>query len=414
MRGWIMFAVILMIVGSVYADTPYGQVTQSVNVQVSLLNQEPDPAQPGRYVNLRFRVENLGAFNSGKAMFELVTEFPFSLDAGDSAERELGTLYGRSIGDGAATLFYKMRVDKNAIEGDNYVRLRYSIDGGSNWVLSDKFAVRVQSVYPIVGIEDVDTTPDKIEPGMSATVVVTLKNYADAVMEDVTLALDLSSSAMPFAPVDSTSEKKVKFLGAGESKAVVFEIMALGNAASQLYKVPITISYYDSSGTAHTKEDILALVVGAKPDITTTVDSQTVYSGGKAGTVTVKFVNKGVTDVKFLNVELLESDSFELYTPRQVYIGDLDSDDYETAEFGMFVKSTKERSIVMPIRLEYTDPNNERFGENFDLELKLYSGDELKRYGLAKGSSFTGIVILLVIVVGGYYLYSRRKKKPSK
>lgn len=406
-----MIIMLLLFVGMAIADTPSGQVSRSVNLQISLLNSDPDPAQPGRYVELRFRVENLGTFNTADTLFELIPEFPFSMDPGESTERELGTIYGRSIGDEAATLYYKVRVDRNAIDGDNYVRLRYTVDNGKTWALSDKFTIRVQSVYAIVGIESVKTTPRKIEPGKKAEVVVTLKNLADSIMEDVTLKLDMSSSTMPFVPIDSTSEKKVKSLAPGESKAFAFDIMALGDAASQIYKLPIVISYVDATGTYYNKSDILALVVGATPEIETSVDEQTFYSSGRSGKVTVRFVNRGVTDIKFLNVNLEPSDDFEIISGSTVYIGDLDSDDYETAEFDIYVKGTKEDHVVLPLKLEYTDPNNEEFMQNVALRVNLYSGEQLKRYGLSRGNGFTGIFIILVIVIGGYFGYQKWKKK---
>ena len=403
--------VLVLCLELVLADTSTGRVSESVNLQISLLNQDPDPAQPGRYVELRFRVENLGAYNTGETIFELVPEFPFSLDPGDSSTRRLGTLYGRSIGEEAATLYYKLRVDKDAVEGNNYLRLRYSVNNGTNWVLTDKFTIRVQTVYAIVGIESVETTPTKIEPGKRAKVIITLKNFADSLMEDVTLKLDMSSSSMPFAPVDSTSEKKIKFLESGEAKDFVFDIIVLGNAESQIYKLPIVISYFDSAGSFYNKSDILALVVGSTPNIETMIDSQTVYSSGNAGKITIKFVNKGVTDVKFLNVRVSPTKEVEVYSSQSIYIGNLDSDDYETAEFNVYVKGTKADYVIIPIKLEYTDPNNEGFEQDLELKLNLYSSGDMKKYGLSKGNGIVGIVIILVIVGGGYYAYRRWKKR---
>lgn len=410
MKRCLLLLFVILMASIVIADTPSGQITQSVNIQVSLLNHDPDPAQPGRYVDLRFRIENLGAYTAEDTIFELFTEYPFSLDPGKSARRELGSIYGRSIGDDAATLFYKVRVDRNAIDGDNFVRIRYSVDRGNTWVLSDLFTIRIQSAYAIVGIEKVTTTPTKLEPGKKAKVAITLKNLADSVMEDVTLKLDMSSSTMPFVPIDSTSEKKVKSLAPGESKDFVFDIMALGDAEAQVYKLPIVISYVDAAGTFYNKSDILALVVGATPDIQIYVDEQSAYSAGRAIKVTVRFVNKGVTDVKFLNVMLPEGDGFEIISNPTVYIGDLDSDDYETAEFDVYVEKTSD-DVILPLKLEYTDPNNEEFIQNVELKLNLYSAEQQKRYGLNGGNGFTGIFIVVLILGGGYFGYRKWKKK---
>lgn len=411
----ILLAIMLLASMSfVVADVSSGKVSQSVNTQISLLNQDPDPAQQGRYVELRFRIENLGAYNSGDAVFELVPEYPFSMDPGQSAIREVGTLYGRTIGEDAATLYYKLRVDEDALDGDNYVRLRYTVDGGKIWALSDQFTIRIQNPYPIIGIESVTSSPEKIEPGKEAEIVITIKNLANSVMEDVTLKLDLSGDTIPLAPIDSTSEKKVGVLGAGKSKELKFKVIALGDAESKIYKVPITISYRDSTNQIYNKSDILALVIGATPDIVSSIDVQTSYSDGTVNKITLRFVNKGVTDVKFFNVEILESDDFEIISVPIVYVGDVDSDDYETVEFDIFVDKTRENSVMIPLRLEYTDPNNERFVQDISLDLNLYTGREIKKYGLNGGRGISWILILLILGGGSYFAYRKFGKKKKK
>ncbi|MBW2971183.1 hypothetical protein KY320_03415, partial [Candidatus Woesearchaeota archaeon] len=236
---------LLILIGSVYADTPSGRVSESVNVQVSLLTQNPDPVQPGRYVEIRFRAENLGVYNAEDVVFELMPEYPFSLDPSVSARVQVGTLYGRSMGEDAATIYYRVRVDKDAIEGDNGLRLKYSTDGGSSWILLDTFDIRVQTLDAAVDITNVASTPRKIEPGKSSVVEVTVKNLADSLLQDVAVKLDLSDDEMPFVPVNSISEKRIATLGAGQSTVFEFELMAEGDAASQVYKVPIDITYTD-------------------------------------------------------------------------------------------------------------------------------------------------------------------------
>jgi len=343
-----------------------------------------------------------------------VPSYPFVLDPGESLMRELGTLYGRSIGDEAATLYYKLRVDRKAIQGDSELKLKYTFDDGKTWVLLDPFVIRVQSIDATVGITRIKSIPTKIEPGKSARVIVTLRNLADSVMEDISLKFDLTSDDMPFAPVNSTSEKKVRSLGAGESVDYVFDLLVLGDAASQVYKVPIVLSYADETGKLYNKSDILALVVGTRPDIAITIDDQEFYSSGSAGEITIKFVNKDVTDVKFLNVELMPSDDFDVFSTSSVYLGDLDSDDYESADFKVFVKGTDASSVKIPLKLDYKDANNEAFVQNVELNLRLYSKTEMKQFGLVQSSNTMGIVIILVIVVGGIYLYRKKKKKKKK
>jgi len=71
------------------------------------------------------------------------------------------------------------------------------------------------------------------------------------------------------------------------------------------------------------------------------------------GTVSIKFVNKGATDARFLNIILKKSDDYETISSDNVYIGDLDSDDYETADFKINVKRLKSSKLNIPVHFEF-------------------------------------------------------------
>jgi hypothetical protein len=388
-------------------------ISNEPNIKATLLSQNPDPVAPGRYVELRFQIENLGTAQADNLVFELNPEYPFSLDPGVSPQIKLGTFYGRSIGTESATLYYKLKVDPNALEGLNTVKLGYSIDGGDSWALLDTFEIRVQASDPQIAISSVSTSPERLEPGKNAKLTVTVSNMADSFIQDVSVKLDLSSSTLPFAPVNSVTEQKAKTITAGNTMDFGFDLITMGDAVSNIYKVPITLRYHDSAGNLHNKSDYISIIVGTAPDIQVMLDSQSFYTAGVAGDVSIKFVNKGVTNAKFMNVQILPSDSFELLSADTVYIGKLDSDDFETADFKIFVKPTSEKIVGMPMQITYTDSNNQAYEQKLNIPIKMYSGAELKKFGLVKGSNMSWIFFLVVVAGVGYYIY-RKKKKAKK
>lgn len=99
-------------------------LTNSVSLKVALVNQDPYPAEPGGYVNLLFKVENWGTEKAENVVFELLPEYPFSLDIGVSTTKELGTIRGLETGERAFLLKYKVRVDKDAIDGENEIAVK--------------------------------------------------------------------------------------------------------------------------------------------------------------------------------------------------------------------------------------------------------------------------------------------------
>lgn len=111
--------------GTIFTNTAY--------IKTTLVNQNPSPADPGAYDDLLFKIENAGTNSAQNVTLELIPEYPFSLDLGISAVTELGTVYGLQNGNNAFLVNYKVRVDKDAINGDNEIKLKYSIGDGSTY-----------------------------------------------------------------------------------------------------------------------------------------------------------------------------------------------------------------------------------------------------------------------------------------
>jgi hypothetical protein len=93
-------------------------------VNISLLNQDPYPAIPGEYVKIVFKVTGLENKLCNGLNLQLVPLYPFSLDNNDT----LRTTEGSNFIQEQNTEWlvpYKLRVDKDAISGDNEIKLNY-------------------------------------------------------------------------------------------------------------------------------------------------------------------------------------------------------------------------------------------------------------------------------------------------
>lgn len=121
--------------GDVYTDTVY--------LDTILVNQDPYPAEPNGYVDLRFKIENRGTESAKNVTVELLPSYPFSLDPGVSATQELGTIQGLQYEDNAYTVNYKVMVNKDAVDDTSQINLKYSYDGGG--VYTQTFDVKVSN-----------------------------------------------------------------------------------------------------------------------------------------------------------------------------------------------------------------------------------------------------------------------------
>ena len=133
-----LFALIIVLSNSILAEsvsvfnTTSGTVITGIAyLKVTFVNQDPSTAEPGGYVDLLFKLENMGTVAAENVTFELLLAYPFSLDPGISAARDLGTLKGMQSGDNAFLIRYKVRVDKDAINGENEIKIKYSYGDGT-------------------------------------------------------------------------------------------------------------------------------------------------------------------------------------------------------------------------------------------------------------------------------------------
>ena len=408
----ILIVILILIVLSLGVNAQVmTKLSKYADVRVSFVNQEPDPAEPGKYVDVRFKFENNGFDQAKEVVIELLPEYPFSLDPGKSAIKKLGALHARQFGETAVIIKYKLRIDKNVVEGENELKLRYKFDG-YGWIEPDNFNINIQTHDAILAVDAVSIDKKTLEPGSSGIVKIKLANKADSILKNIKVTLGLGD--LPLVPIDSTNEKSIYKIDSRQSYEFEFKVLAKPNADSGVYKVPLSVSYLDELGKSYLKNVTIGLTIGAKPDLSITLDDSEIYESGKSGEIFVKIVNKGVTDIKFMNIKLMPSDNYRILSNEEVYIGNIDSDDYETADFELFIGGSKEKKVSLPVVLEYKDANNNDFKERIELTLDLYSASEAKKFGLKKGNGFVGNLVIVVIVVAGLFIYRKWRKHKKK
>ncbi|NTV22852.1 MAG: LPXTG cell wall anchor domain-containing protein [Nanoarchaeota archaeon] len=398
------------------------------SINISLMNQDPDPVKPGDYVELRFKVSN----ENGRTIAEglelmLDPQYPFSLDPGADPLTVIGDLpgYGGS-GKNIIVAKYKVRVDDSAKEGDNKIKLNFRV-GKSEWI-SHEYVINVKTIEANLAIVSVETIPESIKPGDKAQIKIKVKNMADSTIRDVAMLLDLTFStvrsqmstvsatdtitafnALPFAPVGSATEQKIDMLLPGEEKTFTYNLIAYSDAQSKVYKIPVQLTFYDNVMERQVKTDLVGVVVGTKPDLSVIIDETDLVVGKKAGTISIKFINKGFSDVKFLDVKMNDSDCFSVLSAHEVYIGNVDSDDYETAEFKLYCDTglNAERSVQLPIFIQYRDSNNNLYEENIVLPLEIYDSSKM---GEEKQNNLLPMLGVGAVLVVGFIIFRRRKK----
>ena len=378
-------------------------ITSGVYPQITLANQDPDPAEPGQTFTAKFKIENPGGEAAKNFVIEVLPDYPFSLYTGN-ATRTIGSV--AQYDSDAPIVDFVIRVDSNAVEGTAKLKIRFKFDA-SSWV-TQEFDINIRTHDAMLLAEEIKT-PANIAPGGTATVQVVLRNSADSPLKNIKAKLDLSSSELPFGFVDSIGEKSVYQIDSGKTASISFELQAQSEADSKLYRIPLTIDYMDSLGNSYEKTGYVSLTVGDAPDLSLFLTEGTLYEK-TAGKITLQIVNKGLANVKFVTIKLNPSDEYELVSPDEVYIGVIDSDDFETVEFTLY---PKEEQAKLSLTLSFSDSNNNKFTKEFSKTLKVYGSSEAKRLGLKSGG-YAGAILFVIVILAAVFIYRRYRKKKAR
>jgi hypothetical protein len=371
----------------------------STNLELNVTNTEPAPLQAGEYADIWVRVTNTGDAEASNTRVELVEEFPFHIDDRKSSwnlgELETGERYQFRA---------QVRVDENAVFGENDLKFRVS-SGNQDTSVTKTIPLEVRTDDRSLVIGDL-SFPERVQPGSSSQMNITLSNQANSQFRNIDVSLDVSE--IPVAPRETT-RKRIASIGENGSEQVSFMLDVDGDAENQLYKMPITIDYQNQAGEEFTVTETTGVNVGGYPNIDVDVDSSDIRTEGR-GTVTFRIINKGEGEARFAEISLDETNKYEILSEDSIYLGSMIADDYQTAEFDLYVKEN-DQNLEMPVEVTYTDGEGEQTAQ-FNVERELYSDDELGRYGMNdSGSLWIAVPVILLVAVGGYYLWRRRKKE---
>ena len=78
------------------------------------------------------------------------------------------------------------------------------------------------------------------------------------------------------------------------------------------------------------KKGSFGVEVSAKTELSYSVESE-MNVIGEQGRIALKIINSGLGDIRFVNVKLGTASGYDLLSPSQVYVGTVNSDDFETA-----------------------------------------------------------------------------------
>lgn len=116
---------------------------EGCNLDISMINQDPYPAIPGDYVKIVFQVDGIADPDCGEITFELLDKYPISLDEGESPEIVFQSGVYKKDYSSFLTAPYKVRIDKDAVDGDNPIEVQYK-RSSSDLYITKQFMLNIE------------------------------------------------------------------------------------------------------------------------------------------------------------------------------------------------------------------------------------------------------------------------------
>jgi len=399
------FILVLLVLSLTLVSVNAQEQTLGPDLVIDSVGIEPFPVEPGDTFEINFVVRNSNIKKTINGLeFSLQEFFPFSIE-GDKIVRINSLSPNEQI-----SFNFLVKTSSNAISGVNEIKLDFQEGGGIKYV-SSSINIDVSGTARDPSIVSIRTDPEIIKPGDEVKMILTLKNTVPVLMKNIDINFDLSADDSPFTPIRTTTKRSLTSLNKGSSKDLIFNLAVDADADPKVYKIPLEIDYEDEFGNVYSIDTLTGLKISTEPELQYSIEKSDVYKAGNAGEIGIKIVNVGLADIKLLSVELEESNNYDIISVPEVYIGNLESDDYETAEFRIYVNSrSKELPLILNVR--YKDSFNEVYEQNEVILLSLYSSSELSKFGIVKGGRGGNPIVYIILVIFAYlFIVEWRKTK---
>ncbi len=263
-------------------------------------------------------------------------------------------------------------------------------------------------------LSSLDYEPSPAQPGQYMTLFLKIENPGSETLRDQSYKLILE---YPFTFRKGESEvKKISSIAGGDIALIEYDLLVDRNVLAGSY--PVTLKFCaDASCTSGYEQEIMITVrTGGTPKIEVGLEDADIFSAGKTGTITLHIINRGLLDVKFLVMELEDTEEYDIITPSRIYIGELESDDFETAEFTIHIEEsvTNTKKLELPVLLEYSDENDKEYSHQTKAYVNIYSRGDLSRFNLSQENNALKYIAVLIGIGAIYLLYRYYHKKKKK
>lgn len=355
------------------------------NIVITRSTSDPSPASAGDELYLKVLLQNNAEDEATNVSAEITAEDPFVLKVAREQTQSMDMLCKYCY----AEVEYHFSVKPSAQSGQYPLKYKVSFTdqqtGVKKFVENDIY-LTVRNYQHTIGISSVKVSKTPLSPGDKAQVELTVRNYGVEPIKQIELTL---TSPEGIDIIGSTKRYFLTPMNGGDEMEVTYDIIVDQGAKMMAYKFPLIVKITDNFGNEQFFNDTIGIDVQAQPGVTLQVRSFDPLKG----VFSVLVANRGNAQAKYtiVSVSGVKTD------PVEAYLGNLDPDDYSTADFKFKEQGTAK------ITVSYFDADNVEKTSSQTLDVYVVRTDNNWLYGV-------GAIALLVVI----YLIFFRKKNNNK
>jgi uncharacterized protein len=381
-------------------------------LKITLLNQDPDPAQQGKYIDIRFKVVKMGNDPIKDVTFYLPPSYPFSFDGSDTPEKTVGDWTGYPDSDDEYyTLHYKLRVADDALEATYKIKLKSRYSKIQDWSTSE-YEINVgDHKDPEFVLGTLTTSPTKLVADTDeAKLSIEISNIGDEDAQNVQAQLILPEG---FKATNSYSDHSILgTIAADSSETSVFYLDIDENLKGMPYPTNIVVNYKAADDDKNQYKKItlpIEIPVISRPMFSIEsieTSPETVLSGSDVQ-LNIKIKNIGGKEAESVSLRAFKESSQPFnFDEKSDFIGKLAPGETGEALLKFSVDNTasaKDYILDIEIRSVYEGDVLTQ-----DKTVKIAVDTQKKSNDLQMGL----IIIATIVIIGvGLYISLRKKKK---
>lgn len=388
---------VLMLILSLFSGT----ASAAVGLKITLVDQDPYPAQAGSQIRFWIQAENIGDGTANNVTIQVVSDGVFSASTSEST-KSYDYIYAGS----KVYHEYVMYVASDAPDGPRDLTVRYRMNNSSAWY-EQKFTVNIGGVVDTDNrgtliIENITPDPEVFMPGDEGIIWVTLKNNATNPTVSISNKTYSANARVQSADlyskdnivVMSDAVNDIGIIAPGDNIAVPFRISIPEETPDGTYL--LTLNVTGSSYEYNIKRNI---EIKVDSDGIKAIQSKAASSSAAGKTIEIDIVNYHQGTVRGVSIVPV-ADGMSFY-PTEYFIGEMKPDDLYTAKFNI-TQGAGDSNVEFKAVYYNGDNYHE---DNVTLDI----GPVMKQSsGIGSLLLYLVIILLIVAVVAHFYLKKKR------